>query len=138
MDDLARIQEKFTQDKFATDCLGAVIDSADGDEAVCSFEVGPQHLNAAGGVMGGALFTLADFAFAVATNHDGTLVLSASSNIEFIGAVRGTRVIAHAKPDKIGKSLCFYTVDVTDDLGNLVAKMTITGKRTSATIADFK
>ncbi|MGI6220797.1 MAG: PaaI family thioesterase [Coriobacteriales bacterium] len=132
--DLQEIREKFSNDRFATDCLGAVVESVEGDEAVCSFEIGPQHRNAAGGVMGGALFTIADFAFAVATNHGGTLVVSAASTIEFIGGAKGSRVIARAVPDKIGRSLCFYTVRVEDDLGNLLAKVSITGKITSAKI----
>ena len=134
MEDIQGIREQFAKDKFATDCLGAVVDSFEGDEAVVSFEIGPQHLNAFGGLMGGTVFTLADFAFAVATNHAGNVVVSVVSNIEFIGSVKGTRVIARVVPDKIGNSLCFYTITVTDDLGNLVAKASFTGKRVSATL----
>ena len=134
MVDIQHIRETFANDKFATDCLGAVVDSVDGDEAVVSFEIGPQHLNAFGGLMGGTVFTLADFAFAVATNHQGNVVVSVTASIQHVGAVKGTRVIAHAVPEKIGKSLCFYTVEVTDDLGNLIAKASFTGKRVSATI----
>ena len=134
MEDIQAIRDQFAKDRFATDCLGAVVDSVEGDEAVVSFEIGPQHLNAFGGLMGGTVFTLADFAFAVATNHAGNVVVSVVGSIQHIGAVKGTRVKAHAVPEKVGKSLCFYTVTITDDLGNLVAKASFTGKRVSATL----
>ena len=43
------------------------IEEVDDGYAKCSLEIQPHHLNAANTVMGGAIFTLADFAFAVAT-----------------------------------------------------------------------
>ena len=125
----------FGNDRFATEAAGAVIESIDGDEAVCSMELAPVHFNAAGAVMGGAVFTLADFALAVATNHQGTHSVSVSNTIEFIGTTRGSRLIAHARPDKVGKSLCFYTVVVEDDLGETIARMTAVVKRLSRTLA---
>lgn len=64
---LKQIQKVFSNDRFATD-NGAVIEQADEGYAKCWLEIQPHHLNAAGTVMGGAIFTLADFAFAVASN----------------------------------------------------------------------
>ena len=46
-----------------------------------------RHFNAAGGVMGGVHFVLADFTFAVATNWNGMGVVSLSSTISYLGAV---------------------------------------------------
>ena len=57
----------FAGDRFATE-NGAVIDEIGEHYAICSMEITPHHLNAAGRVMGGAVFMLADFAFAVASN----------------------------------------------------------------------
>ena len=64
---LEQIQKVFANDRFATD-NGAVIEQVDEGYAKCWLEIQPHHLNAAGTVMGGAIFTLADFAFAVASN----------------------------------------------------------------------
>ena len=60
---LEQIQKVFANDRFATD-NGAVIEQVDEGYAKCWLEIQPHHLNAAGTVMGGAIFTLADFAFA--------------------------------------------------------------------------
>ncbi|MCQ2497316.1 MAG: PaaI family thioesterase, partial [Lachnospiraceae bacterium] len=61
-------REFFSKDKFAT-TNGMVIDEIGEDYAICSMTVGENHLNAAGSVMGGVYFTLADFAFAVSVNN---------------------------------------------------------------------
>ena len=58
---LEQIQKVFANDRFATD-NGAVIEQVDEGYAKCWLEIQPHHLNAAGTVMGGAIFTLADFA----------------------------------------------------------------------------
>ena len=58
----------FANDRFATKLCGANIESVTENEVVCSMEITEDHLNAVGTVMGGAIFTLADFTFAVASN----------------------------------------------------------------------
>ena len=50
----------FAKDRFATE-NGAVIDEIGEHYAICSMEITPHHQNAAGRVMGGAVFMLADF-----------------------------------------------------------------------------
>ena len=60
-------RDYFCNDKFATE-NGMTLDELDGTHAVCSLTVSARHRNAYGGVMGGAIFTLADFAFAALTN----------------------------------------------------------------------
>ena len=51
----------FSDDRFATD-NGITLDELDGEHAVTSLTLEARHRNAFGGVMGGAIFTLADFA----------------------------------------------------------------------------
>lgn len=123
---LDEVRETFAHDLFATQACGCQIEEASYGHAVCSFEVAPVHKNASGGVMGGAIFTLADFALAVACNMGETPTVSVSNSIEFMSGCRGTRLIAHADVDKSGRSLGFYTVDITDELGTQVARMTAT------------
>ena len=60
-------REYFSCDRFATE-NGITLDELDDSHAVTSMTLGARHRNAFGGVMGGAIFTLADFAFAALTN----------------------------------------------------------------------
>ena len=59
--------EFFSKDKFATGNGMYIVSVTEGD-ASCALDITGEHLNAVGAVQGGAVFTLADFAFAVATN----------------------------------------------------------------------
>ncbi len=124
-----QVRAYFADDKFATQAAGCRIAEAARGRAVCTMELAPVHYNAAGGVMGGALFTLADFALAVACNVDEPPTVSVSNTIEFLSSAKGTRLTATATCDKSGRSLGFYTVDVTDDTGRHIARMTATCKR---------
>ena len=68
MPTLDELKARFAADRYATEVTGAEILSAEPRHAVCTLSLRPEHLNAAGTPMGGVLFTLADFAFAVAAN----------------------------------------------------------------------
>ena len=63
-------RKMFAKDRFATEQTGAVIEEVAPNYAKCSMQIMDQHRNAYGGVMGGAIYTLADFAFAVASNFE--------------------------------------------------------------------
>jgi len=123
---LEEVQAFFAHDRFATGACGCEVLEAARGHARCAFTVGPQHMNAQGNVMGGAIFTLADFALAVACNVGEKPTMSVQSSIEYYNVARGARLIATAEADKSGRSLGFYTVDITDDVGTKVARMTAT------------
>ena len=123
---LEQLKQKFIHDAFVADGLGAVIDGASYGFARVSMEIQPRHCNALGIPMGGAIFTLADFAFAVAANQ-GRDVVTQASQITFLKAAQGKRLIAEARQVKDGKRVCFYEVKVNDDLGTEVAFVTING-----------
>ena len=123
---LKQLKDKFIHDAFVADGLGAVIDGASYGFARVSMEIQPRHCNALGIPMGGAVFTLADFAFAVAANQ-GRDVVTQASQITFLKAAQGKRLIAEARQVKDGKRVCFYEVKVNDDLGTEVAFVTING-----------
>ena len=125
--DLKWARETFANDRFATEAAGVIIEEAGDKVCRCSMKITPIHKNAAGGVMGGAIFTLADLTFAVAANFGGRMTVSISSNISFIGVCRGETLLSTAKCIKSGRSTCFYEIEVNDDLGNKVAIVTITG-----------
>ena len=123
---LEEVRELFRKDRFATE-NGMVIDEIGEDYAKCSVILNERHMNAMGGVMGGVHFTLADFAFAVASNvrHMGTVALS--TDISFIGAVKGRKLTAEATLVKDGRTVCCYRIQVKDDLGNIAAEIKTVG-----------
>ena len=127
MYDIEEIRRRFAEDHFATNAAGARIDSVDDGYARCSLTLGDIHRNAAGGVMGGVAFTLADFAFAVASNADNTQTVSLCAQITYTSPARGGELIAEARRQKEGRSTCFYVVSITDELGTQVATVTVTG-----------
>ena len=77
---LEEVRERFSQDRFAT-VNGAVIEAVGEGYAKCSIILNETHRNALGAVMGGAIFTLADFAFAVASNWNKAATQKAASAI---------------------------------------------------------
>ena len=128
MPTLEQIRDTFAADRFATDAAGCEIRLAEPGNAICAMTLQPHHLNAAGTPQGGAIFTLADFAFAVAVNaYAETVTVSLQHDITFLSPAKGSEVIAEAKRIRSGRSTCFYTVSVTDDLGSAVANMTVNG-----------
>lgn len=126
MKTLDEVRKIFEGDRFAT-VNGAVIEEIGDHSATCSLILTDSHRNAMGAVMGGTYFMLADFAFAVAANLETMGCVSLHSDISFLGAAKGKKLIAKASCVKDGRSTACYRVDVTDDLGNLTATVTATG-----------
>ena len=128
MTELDRIKERFTGDRFATEAAGAIIEFAEPGHAVCSMVLRPIHLNANSAPMGGAIFTLADFSFAVASNAQGHRVtVTQQVSVNFLSAAKGKKLIAESKCIRQGHSSCFYTVEVRDELGTDVAFLSVNG-----------
>ena len=77
--------------------------------------------------MGGAVYTLCDFAFAVATNSPEHHTVTAVCQISYLSLVKGNVLTAPADMIKDGRRTCFFQVTVTDELGTLVAIANTTG-----------
>ena len=121
-------REEFAKDLYATKLSGAVIDKIGEDYALCSMKLTEDHKNAYGGIMGGAIYTLADFAFAVASNFDkDQATVSLVGQASFMNATKGNVLYAEAKLLKNGRTNSFFEVTVTDDLDKLIAVVTFTG-----------
>ncbi len=123
---LEEVRGIFEGDRFATE-NGAIIEEIAEGSAVCSLEITDSHRNAMGAVMGGTYFMLADFAFAVAANWEQMGTVSLHSDISFLGAAKGKKLIAKAACIKNGRGTAFYRMEVTDELGNLAAVVNTTG-----------
>ncbi len=89
--------------------------------ALVKMKILPYHFNGAGTVHGGAIFTLADFAFAVASNSHNRLSMGINTSVNFVkAAVKGT-LYAEAKEQSLNSKLATYSVMVTDDDKSIVA-----------------
>lgn len=109
------------RDLFAT-LVGVEIMEAGPGYCKACLKVEDRHLNAAKVVQGGAIFTLADLAFAVASNSRGRLALAINVNISFLnGVTTGTLYATATEVDK-PKRLGAYDVIVTDDSEQIVAR----------------
>jgi len=117
----------FAGDLYATALSGITIAEIGENYAKCEMPITPRHRNAAGAVMGGAVFTLADFTFAVAANLGGVLTVTTTASAQFIGTCKGDVLYAEAHLLKDGRRNCFFEVCVKDNLDNLVAVVTSTG-----------
>lgn len=129
MPDIDKIRERFYSDRFASEAAGCAIQLAEPGHAVCSMELRPIHLNANSAPMGGAIFTLADFAFAVASNaYSEQVTVTQQVSVNFLSAAKGSMLIAEARCIRQGRSSCFYTVELRDELGTQAAYFTVNGR----------
>ena len=126
MTDLERARRVFGKTPF-TSLVGCEIDAVGEGYARCSLALAPEHMNALGKPMGGVVFTLADYAFGVASNFDRDVYVSASADIHFTAPARGERLIAEAREIRSDDRTCLFDVRVTDELGTLAALVTIAG-----------
>ena len=130
---LDEIREYFKRDKFATNCLGAQVDSFEEDpyRAQVSMTIdNDKHLNGHGFLMGGVTMSLCDFALAVCSNTGQIPSASVDHHMEIMNRCKGERLIAKAECAKNGHTLSFYEINVYDELGTHIGRMTATTMRT--------
>lgn len=123
---IEQLREFFSKDTFAKN-IGITIEEVKDGSCLCKLEVNEQHFNAARVVQGGAIFTLADFAFAVAANASGKLTLSLSSSISFMNGAACKTLYARATRLSSSRTVCFYDISVFDENDTPIANVTITG-----------
>src|SRR5512140_1848316 len=90
-------------------------------KAKARMEIGPQHLNSAGMLHGGAIFSLADAVFSAASNSHGTLAVAINVSISFFKAVNSGILTASAEEASFNPRLATYLINVTDAKGDKIA-----------------
>ena len=71
---------------------------------------------------GGALFSLIDEAFEVASNSHGTMAVALNMNVNYMASpAKGSKLTAEAKEINITKKTAAYNIIVRDDKSNLIA-----------------
>jgi acyl-CoA thioesterase len=107
-------------DRFAKNNSIKLIEVSEG-YAKTSMKINDNHLNAANVVHGGAIFTLADFAFAAASNSHGNIALAVNVDISFLSAATIGTLYAEAREISKNKKLSSYRVDIKDENGTIIA-----------------
>ena len=115
------LKEYLGNDRFAIN-TGCVIEEVAEGYSKVKMVVGEQHLNAGGVCQGGALFTLADFAFAAAVNSHGQLTFSINTTISFVSSAKAGDVLtAEAREVFDHPKLPYGEVRITKQDGTLIA-----------------
>ena len=129
MDYMQQANELFKNEGYAIKTNGIVIEHAEPQNAVCSMNIEDKHKNAVGVVMGGAIYTLADFAFAVAANTGQPLTVTLQGQITYLNAAKCQKLTAKTVCEKAGGKTCSYRVYVTDENGTDIASASFIGCR---------
>lgn len=137
MDDFStKYHKQFEQDKFAKIAGIKLIEASPG-YAKASMEIKENHHNSVGIVHGGALFTLADFTFAVASNSHGRIALAIDAEISFFKAVSTGTLTATAKEISLNNKLGTYLVEIINEKEEQIAHFKGTVYRKKETL-DFE
>ena len=107
-------------DRFAKHAGVELVEMAPGYAKV-KMAIEEYHLNGVKIVHGGAIFTLADFAFAVASNSHGRVAVGINASISYVKAARSGVLFAEAREISLNAKLGNYSVNVFDEQGELVA-----------------
>jgi acyl-CoA thioesterase len=117
---MERVLQYLEKDRFARGIGIKLIDVGSG-KAKAKLQISENHLNGIGIVHGGAIFTLADFVFAAASNSRESVAVAINVSISYVKAVSSGTLLAEARENSLNPRLATYTVEVRDDSGELVA-----------------
>lgn len=93
--------------------LGIEVRSVSADKAHLAAQVGPDHLNILGGCHGGFIYSLADAAFALASNSHGVDAVALATHMEYFkGAKQGDVLEAFASEENLGRRTATYRIEI--------------------------
>ncbi|MFZ0442947.1 MAG: PaaI family thioesterase [Methanobacterium sp.] len=118
--EIETIKKFFKGDRLA-EYLGIELVEVSMGKAVARMEVKDEHLNGINTVHGGAIFTLADFAFAVAANSHGRVTVAINVSISFMKAATSGTLTAIANEISLNPKIATYTVNICNEDGELIA-----------------
>ncbi len=118
--DTGALTEFFGRDRFAAGNGMKLVEVRPGF-ARTEMTVEPRHLNAVGILQGGALFTLADLAFAAACNSHGVVAVACQADMTYFQAVTSGKITAIAEEISRTRKLSTCIIRVSGGDGSLVA-----------------
>lgn len=110
----------FERDRFTRENGMRVVEVRPGF-ARAEMTVEPRHFNGLGVLQGGALFTLADVAFAAASNSHGVVAVGCQADVTYFKAVQSGKLTARAEEISRTRRLSTCVIRVTDEREELVA-----------------
>ncbi|QTA80043.1 Phenylacetic acid degradation-related domain-containing protein [Desulfonema limicola] len=108
------------KDKFALHLGIELLEVSEGF-AKAKLDIKEKHLNGHNIVHGGAVFSLADLAFAAASNSYGNTALAINASISYVKAAPGGTLFAQARETSLNHKLGTYTVDITNENNDRIA-----------------
>lgn len=127
----AHAAEFLQRDTFAREMGMELLEARDG-HATARLRLTEHHLNGLGLAHGGVVFSLADFAFAAASNSGDAITLAINATIAFVHPGRpGETLTATAQETSRGGRLSTFAVTVINDAGKTLATFHGTGYRKS-------
>lgn len=117
MEDLKKFVDN---DRFARHLGIELLEYSEG-KARARMEIRPHHLNSAGTLHGGAIFSLADAVFSAASNSHGTLAVAINVDISYFKAVKNGTLIAEAEEISLNPKLATYLIRVENEKGDAIA-----------------
>ena len=124
---LEEAREYFSHDRYAVDVTGIKIEDAAENYSKVSLIMEDKHLGARDHFMGAVSYTMADFAFAVATNTPDHFTMTTSSTISYLNQPQDPHITAECRCIKNGRRTCLFETRVTDGIGTLLAVITTNG-----------
>ncbi len=118
--DLEAVKRHFKEDHFAATSGVEILELRRG-YARTALIIEDRHLNSVGITQGGAIFTLADLAFAMACNSGGQVAVAINTSLSFLRATTSGTLTAEATEVSRSRRISTCTVEVTDEDGELVA-----------------
>jgi LAO/AO transport system kinase len=120
----AHVQELADRDAYFRHCGARLADAAAGTATV-EMTVGAQHLNFNGTCHGGAIFSLADCAFGLASNSHGPVAAGIDAHVTYhVAAREGETLTARAQEVHRGPRTAVYRIDVARADGTTIASFT--------------
>ena len=114
-------EKKFLHDdKFALHAGIELLEVKSGTAKV-RMEVKPFHINGVGLVHGGALFTLADFAFAAAANSHEEVAVAINASISYLKGVKAGTLYAEAEEVSNSRKISVYSIKIINEHNQLIA-----------------
>lgn len=119
--DLNNIRKMIEEDNFAK-FMGIKLLKLEKGYSKVSMSITNDMVNLHNVAHGGAIFTLADVAFAAAGNSHGRKAVALSMNINYRSPVKeGMNLIAEASEESVGRKTALYRMTVKTDDGKLIA-----------------
>ena len=119
-------REFFQAERFAIE-NGCMIEEVEPGRSVCSMSLSDKHKNSFGMIMGGVVFTIANFAYSVAAYNDYGSEEPATVSINYLSTPKGDRLVAYAECADTMAKIILYNVSVRDSNGDEVAFVVFRG-----------